>query len=108
MSPVFSPLNPALPNLKRTNQCLFSMSVLNPTNGKSYLSGNEDVPDESIRVRVQLTIDQPIATSNAAKLATYRNEDFSEPFLGQNGPDFPGTVEQYVQADLKRVMDHFR
>jgi hypothetical protein len=108
MSPVFSPLVPSGPATNRTNQCLFSMSILNPTDGKAYLTGNEDDPDPGIRVRVQLTIDQPIATSNSAKLATFRNEDFSEPFLGQNGPDFPGTTGQYVQADLRRVMDHFR
>lgn len=107
MSPVFSPLTSGT-STNRTNQCLFSMSILDPTNGKSYLTGNEDLPDPSIRVRVQLTIDQPIATSNAAKLAIYRNEDFSEPFIGQNGPDFPGTFKQYVQADLRSVMDHFR
>jgi hypothetical protein len=107
MSPVFSPLTTGT-QTNRTNQCLFSMSILNPTDGKAYLTGNEDDPDPGIRVRVQLTIDQPIATSNAAKLATFRNEDFSEPFLGQNGPDFPGTVKQYVQADLRSVMDHFR
>jgi hypothetical protein len=107
MSPVFSPFVPGT-NTARTNQCLFSMSILNPTDGKSYLTGDEDSPDSPIRVRVQLTIDQPIATSNAAKLATYRNEDFSVPFEGQNGPDFPGTTKQYVQADLRSVMDHFR
>ena len=84
------------------------MSILNPVDGKAYLTGNEDDPDPPIRVRVQLTIDQPIQTSNAAKLATYRNESFSSPFLGQNGPDFAGTKEQYVQTDLRHVYDHFR
>lgn len=107
MSPVFSPFVPG-EDVKRTNQCLFSMSVLNPTDGKAYLTGNEDDPDPGIRVRVQLTLDQPISTSNKARLATYRNEDFSVPFLGQNGPDFAGTTPQYVQADLRSVMDHFR
>lgn len=107
MSPVFSPFVSG-EDVKRTNQCLFSMSILNPTNGKTYLTGSEDDPDESIRVRVQLTLDQPISTSNQARLATFRNEDFSLPFTGQNGPDFPGTTAQYVQADLRSVMDHFR
>jgi hypothetical protein len=107
MSPVFSPFISGQ-TVNRTNQCLFSMSILNPTDGKAYLTGDEDAPDPGIRVRVQLTIDQPISTSNQAKLATFRNEDFSVPFLGQNGPDFAGTTPQYVQADLRSVMDHFR
>lgn len=107
MSPVFTPFIQGS-TVKRTNQCLFQMSILDPTVGKSYLSGNEDDPDSSIRVRVQLTIDQPIATSNSAKLAVFRNEDFSQPFRGQNGPDFDGTIKQYVQADLRSVNDNFR
>jgi hypothetical protein len=107
MSPVFSPFAPGT-TTERTNQCLFSMSILDPTSGKPYLSGVEDNPDPSIRVRVQLTVDQPIATSNNARLAVFRNEDFSLPWLGQNGQDFAGTTEQYVQADLRSVMDHFR
>jgi hypothetical protein len=107
MSPVFSPFVVG-EQIVKTNQCLFQMSILNPIDGKSYLSGDEDIPDPGIRVRVQLTIDQPIATSNAAKLAVFRNEDFSQPFLGQNGPDFPGTSLQYVQADLRSVNDYFR
>lgn len=107
MSPVFSPFISG-ESVVKTNQCLFQMSILNPTDGKSYLSGDEDAPDPGIRVRVQLTIDQPIATSNAAKLAVFRNEDFSQPYLGQNGPDFSGTTLQYVQADLRSVNDYFR
>lgn len=108
MSPVFDPNPFAGSTNERTNQCLFSMSILNPTDGKGYLSGNEDDPDPGIRVRVQLTVDQPIMTSNAAKLGVYRNEDFSLPYQGQNGPDFPGTISQYVQADLRVIMDNFR
>lgn len=107
MSPVFSPFITG-EQVAKTNQCLFQMSILNPVDGKSYLSGDEDLPDPGIRVRVQLTIDQPIATSNAAKLAVFRNEDFSQPFFGQNGPDFAGTTRQYVQADLRSVNDYFR
>lgn len=107
MSPVFSPFVPGT-TTRYTNQCLFSMSVLNPTDGKAYLTGNVDDPEPSIRVRVQITLDQPIQTSNAAQLRVFRNEDFSEPYLGQNDIDFPGTVAQYVQADLRSVRDNFR
>lgn len=86
-----------------TNQCLFSMSIVNPTSGLPYQEG-DDVPP--IRVKVKLTIDQPIGTINAAKLAVYRNEEFALPFTGQNGPDFVDTSLQYVQIDLRSVRDN--
>lgn len=86
-----------------TNQCLFSMAIVDPTTGAPYQQG-DDVPP--IRVKVKLTIDQPIGTINAAKLGVYRNEEFAIPFTGQNGPDFTDTTLQYVQIDLRSVRDN--
>jgi hypothetical protein len=86
-----------------TSQCLFSMGIVDSTNGKAYQDG-DDVPP--IRVKVKLTLDQPIGTINAASLAVYRNEEFSLPFKGQNGADYTTTSLQYVQLDLRSVRDN--
>jgi hypothetical protein len=96
-------IRPVFQASQLTNQALFSMSVVNPTSGTPYQEG-DDVPP--IRVKVSLEIDQPIGTINNAKLAVYQNENFALPFLGQNGPDFIDTREEYVQIDLKKVRDN--
>jgi len=96
--PVFASQSPA-------SQCLFQMSVVNPTDGATYLSGDDQIP---IRVKVQLTLDQPIATVQAADLAVFRNEEFALPYTEQNGAPFAGTSEQYVQLDLTKAADMFR
>jgi len=96
--PVFASQAPA-------DQCLFQMSIVNPTDGATYLSGDDQIP---IRVKVQLTLDQPIATVQAAELAVFRNEEFALPYTEQNGAPFAGTAEQYVQLDLMRSADMLR
>jgi hypothetical protein len=96
--PVFVPTLP-------TNQCIFQMSIVNQTDGKPYLVGDDQPP---IRVKVQLTLDQPIATAQNASLAVWRNEEFALPYIEQNGVAYPGTTEQYVQMDLSSVRDNMR
>jgi len=95
--PVFVPLYP-------TNQCVFQMSIVNQTDGTPYLGGDDQPP---IRVKVQLTLDQPISTRQNASLAVWRNEEFALPYIEQNGVAYPGTSDQYVQIDLKSVRDNF-
>jgi hypothetical protein len=96
--PVFAAQEPA-------NQCLFQMSIVNPNDGKPYLVGDEQIP---IRVKVQLMLDQPIGTTQAAGLVVWKNEEFSLPYTEQNGVPYPGTSEQYVQLDLQSVRDNLR
>lgn len=88
-----------------SQQCLFQMSIVNPTDGKPYLVGDEQVP---IRVKVQLELDQPIATVQNASLIIFKNEEFVLPNTEQNGAPYPGTAERYVQLDLDRVRDNFK
>jgi hypothetical protein len=88
-----------------SNQCLFSMSIVDPTNGRPYQTGNTDTPAPNIRVKVRLMVDQPIATLNRAKLLVYKNEEFVLPAVGQNGPAFTTTVPSYAQIDLVRSQD---
>lgn len=89
---------------KPTNQCIFQMSIVNQTDGTPYLSGDDQPP---IRVKVQLMIDNPIATVQSASLAVWRNEEFSFPYIEQNGVPYPGAIAQYVQTDLASVRDNF-
>lgn len=88
-----------------TEQCLFQMSVVDATDGSPYFSGDDDPP---LRVRVKLEIDQPIATFQQAKLAVFRNEQFSVPSTAQSGGAYPGTSEQYVQMNISGARDNFR
>lgn len=97
--PVFVPSYP-------TNQCIFQMSIVDQTTGKPYLGGLQDNPP--IRVKVKLTLDQPIATTQNASLAVWRNEEFALPYVEQNGAPYPGAAEQYVQMDLCAVRDNMR
>jgi hypothetical protein len=90
-----------------TTQCLFSMSVTDPVDGKSYLPATAD-ETLKIRVKVQLTIDQPISTFQQASLSVFKNEDFTLPFIEQNGTPYPGVVDSYVQMDLKGARDNMR
>jgi hypothetical protein len=97
--PVFVPAHP-------TNQCIFQMSIVDQTSGRPYLGGAQDNPP--IRVKVKLTIDQPIATTQNASLTVWRNEEFALPYTEQNGTPYSGASEQYVQMDLASVRDNFR
>jgi hypothetical protein len=96
--PVFSGQFPS-------QQCLFSMSIVNPTDGSPYFVGDDEFP---VRIKVELQLDQPIGTTQAASLVTFRNEEFPLPFTPQNGASYPGTSESYVQLDLSCVRDNLR
>jgi hypothetical protein len=87
-----------------TNQCVFQMSIVNQTDGTPYLTGSDQPP---IRVKVQLHIDNPIATTQSASLVVWRNEQFDFPYIEQNGASYPGATSQYVQMDLMSVRDNF-
>jgi hypothetical protein len=88
-------------------QCLFSMSITDSTTGKSYLQAAA-TEDLQVRVKVQLTIDQPISTFQQAELSVFKNEDFTLPFFSQNGTDYAGVTPSYVQMDLKGARDSMR
>jgi hypothetical protein len=88
-----------------SQQCLFQMSIVNPTDGTPYFVGDDEFP---VRVKVQLMLDQPIGTTQAASFVVYRNEEFALPFTPQNGISYPGASEQYVQMDLQSVRDNLR
>jgi len=101
--PVFSASEP-------TQQCLFQMSVVDPTTGRVPVwldpsQGGEEIP---IRVKVQLMLDQPIGTLQRAFLTVFKNEEFNLPFTEQNGAAYSGTTERYVQLDMHSVRDNFR
>lgn len=101
MLPVFTGINQTT-----SDQCLFQMSIVDPTTGEPYQTGNADEPDKGIRVKVVMSVDQPIASTAAASFTVFRNEDFSTPFLQQNGSAYPGTSLQYAQIDLKKTLDN--
>jgi hypothetical protein len=101
MLPVFTGINQST-----SDQCLFQMSIVDPTTGEPYQTGNSDAPSNGIRVKVVMSVDQPIASVAAASLAIFRNEDFSTPFTPQNGSAYPGTSLQYAQIDLKKTLDN--
>lgn len=101
MLPVFTGVNQTT-----SDQCLFQMSIVDPTTGEPYQTGNTNDPDKGIRVKVVMSIDQPIASVSAAKFSVFRNEDFSTPFTPQNGSAYAGTSLQYAQIDLKKTLDH--
>jgi hypothetical protein len=103
MRPYFGRANPDPAQNYESDQCLFSMSIVDPTSGLPYLSNPES--ESPLRVRVRLTIDHPIATFNRAQLTVYRNEEFGFPYLGQNDPDYSGTRDNYVQIDLSGARD---
>lgn len=89
-------------------QCLFSMSIVDPTDGSPYLPANGVDPDFAIRVKVVLQVDQPIATIQNAVLKVFRNEDFTRPSTAANGPAFTALTPEYVQMNLRKAQDHLR
>ena len=88
-----------------TNQCLFQMSIVNPLDGTPYMAGDNAPP---VRVKVRLSIDQPISTVQNAELVVFRNEEFSTPSTDQNGAAYPGTSSHYVQMNIAGARNHFR
>jgi hypothetical protein len=94
---------------QRTDQCLFQMSIRDPTTGNPYLPSDETAANPlSIRVKVVMHIDQPIAPTQNAELRVFRNEDFSRPSTAQNGTPYAPTRPQYVQMNLSGRLDKFR
>jgi hypothetical protein len=89
-----------------SEQCLFQMSIVNSTDGSPYFNSADT--DQTIRVKVQLLIDQPIEAEQQARLAVFRNEEFTLPDTDTNGAAYPGTSPQYVQMNLRSVLDNFR
>lgn len=92
---------------QRTDQCLFQMSIRDPTNGLPYLPADETSNPLGIRVKVVMHIDQPIAPTQAAELRVFRNEDFSRPSTAQNGTPYSPATAQYVQMNLTGRLDRF-
>jgi hypothetical protein len=89
-------------------QCIFQMCIVDPTDGSQYLPNSTEAPDFSIRVKVCLHVDQPIATIQNAKLRVFRNESFITPSLNINGPAFQAPDEEYVQVNLNKSQDYMR
>jgi hypothetical protein len=87
-------------------QCLFQMAIVSSTDGSSYLLADDT--NLTIRVKVVMHVDQPIATIQNAKLKVFKNETFLSPSTAQNGTPFSDATLQYVQTDLSRVRDNFR
>jgi hypothetical protein len=84
------------------------MSIVDPTTGVNYFPGSDTRPDFSVRVKVQLQVDQPIATIQNAKLRVFKNESFVTPSLAANGTPFSAPEEEYVQTNLRRKQDYLR
>jgi hypothetical protein len=88
------------------NQCLFSMRILDPTDGNDYAGiGNESL---HIRVKVVLHVDQPIMPIQRARSHILSNFDVGTPSVnGDGGDPPPGPFAfKYVQMDLKKVLHH--
>lgn len=87
-------------------QCLFQLSILDPTSGEPIDGqGSETV---SIRVKVVLHIDQPIAPVQQARFTTYKQNDLTTPQLNLDGVELPAIQPAYCQMDVKRVIDYMR
>jgi hypothetical protein len=85
-------------------QCLFQMTVVDPTDGLPYLSVTDD--NLTIRVKVSIHVDQPISVIQRASLRVFNNASFSTPSTGPT--TFLETDSEYVQTDLKSVLNRFR
>lgn len=94
---------------RKCAQCLFSMSITDPTTGGPYLPGSQvDDPEFGIRVKVVLHIDQPISVSQSASLSVFRNEDFSKPATNILGSPWSAPAPSYVQMAVTGARDHMR
>jgi hypothetical protein len=91
------------PFFYESGQCLFSLRVVDPTNGTDYLGiGNESF---KIRVKVVLMIDQPIMPVQRSSLRVLSNNDVGSPDRDANGNDPPPFDSRYVQMDIKKVLN---
>lgn len=103
--PFFSRPSSQQPQDFGSEQCLFQMSIVNSADGTPYFSSADT--EQTIRVKVQLLIDQPIEAEQEARLVVFRNEEFTLPDTDTNGATYPGTSPQYVQMNLRSVLDNF-
>jgi hypothetical protein len=85
-------------------QCLFQMAIVDPTDGLNYLTPTDN--NLVIRCKVSIHVDQPISVIQRASLRVYNNTSFATP---STGPDtFAETEAEYVQTDLRAVLNRFR
>jgi hypothetical protein len=88
-------------------QCLFQMAVVDPTDGLPYLNNTDD--NLVIRVKVSIHVDQPISVIQRASLRVFKNESFATPStVGSSGDPFATTEAEYVQTDIRSVLNKFR
>jgi hypothetical protein len=87
-------------------QCLFQMAIVDPTDGLPYLSLSDG--NLVIRVKVSIHVDQPISVVQRASLRVFQNSSFATPSTNGSGDPFTPTDAQYVQTDLKQVLNKFR
>lgn len=94
---------------RKCAQCLFQMSITDPTTGGPYLPGSQSPdPEFGIRVKVVLHIDQPVSVSQSAKLVVFKNEDFSKPASNILGSAWVAPADSYVQMAVTGAADHMR
>jgi len=85
-------------------QCLFSLRLLDPTDGLDYAGiGNEAF---KVRVKVVLHIDQPIMPVQRAVFTVLSNNDVGNPDLSAAG-SAPAARPEYCQMDIKSVRNNF-
>lgn len=91
------------PYYYNNNQCLFSLRLLEPTDGTAYQGlGNEAF---KVRVKVVLQIDQPIMPVQTASFYLLSNNDVGAPDTDASGGAVPlDPAKTYCQMDLKRVL----
>jgi len=94
---------------RKCAQCLFSMSITDPTTGGPFLPGSQvDDPELGIRVKVVLYIDQPVSVSQSAALSVFRNEDFAKPATNVLGSLWAAPRDSYVQMAVLGAKDNMR
>jgi hypothetical protein len=82
-------------------QCLFSLRLLDPTDGLDYAGvGNEAF---KVRVKVVLHIDQPIMPVQRATFTVLSNNDVGQPDVDAASGAGPAARPEYCQMDLKSV-----
>jgi len=87
-------------------QCLFSLRLLDPTDGLDYAgTGNEAF---KVRVKVVLHIDQPIMPIQRAVFTVLSNNDVGQPDVNAATGAAPSARPEYCQMDLKSVRQCMR
>jgi hypothetical protein len=96
------------PFFEGTAQCLFSLSIVDPTTGESYLSGSEDQGNQPIRCKVVLKVDQPVTPYQQARIRVFQNEDFALPSTPQNGAAYTAPTLEYLQMRINGAKNTMR